>query len=55
MKQSHDDSSPTPRDEPAPKTRPAWVRPRLVEYGPISKLTQGGSGGKADVGTTKKH
>jgi hypothetical protein len=46
----------TPHDQP-PKPaeserqtgrRAAWVRPQLVAYGPISKLTQGSSGTRTD-------
>ena len=47
MKPSHDDSVPQSKDSPVPAPR-QWVRPRLVAYGPISKLTRGGSGGKKD-------
>ena len=40
--------------EPRAGSRPTWVRPRLVSYGPISKLTQGSSGSKSDGLTSWK-
>lgn len=36
------------------KGRRPWTRPSLTAYGPIGKLTQGGSGGKGDGTANKK-
>ena len=47
MTAQHDpELPPDRRTEPA--SARTWVKPRLVAYGPISKLTQGGTGAKAD-------
>lgn len=45
---SPDDS----RNPPAAKR--AWVRPVLVEYGPLAKLTRGTSGTIVESGKLKK-
>ena len=39
--------------DPAGRARRAWVRPVLVEYGHLAKLTRGTSGAIAEF-TTKK-
>jgi hypothetical protein len=52
MKPSDDKPLATPAPRPS-TNRPAWVRPRLVSYGPISKLTQGVSGSRNDTGAHK--
>lgn len=47
--------APRPSDQKSPSSaRKPWSAPKLLEYGPIGKLTQGSSGNKADGGTTKK-
>jgi hypothetical protein len=44
------------RDANAPEARPRqWVRPRVVAYGPISRLTRGNSGAKKDGTITHRH
>lgn len=41
--------TPSPRaDSPAPKDRRPWIKPALVEYGHLAKLTRGGSGGMVE-------
>ena len=40
-----DDARPV---EPEPVRSRQWIQPRVVAYGPISKLTRGGSGSKKD-------
>jgi hypothetical protein len=34
--------------------RRAWKRPVLTSYGPIGKLTQGGTGAKTDGASSRK-
>jgi hypothetical protein len=36
------------------QTRRVWKRPTLTAYGPIGKLTQGGTGSKADGSSGKR-
>ena len=45
------DSDKTP--DPAAPNRRAWVRPVLIEYGHLAKLTRGTSGTVTEVGTKK--
>jgi len=43
------------QDRPATEqARRVWRRPSLTAYGPIGKLTQGGTGAKDDGSSTKK-
>ena len=42
-----DNDLPRPAD-PDKTTSRQWTKPTLVAYGPISKLTRGGSGAKKD-------
>ena len=37
-----------------PKARRTWTRPSLTAYGPIGKLTQGGTGAKTDGTSSRK-
>lgn len=46
-------SSQTPQDSAAPARR-AWVRPVLVEYGHLAKLTRGTSGTVSEFATKKQ-
>lgn len=51
-----EDSRKTPSDSEKPRAdRRPWARPVLTKYGPIGKLTQGGSGSKSDGTSGKKH
>lgn len=36
------------------QVRRVWTRPALTAYGPIGKLTQGGTGAKSDASSGKK-
>jgi len=47
-------NKPSESEKPRADRRP-WTRPKLTAYGPIGKLTQGGSGGKSDGTSGKKH
>ena len=50
------DSRKTPSESETPRAaRRPWTRPVLKVYGPIGKLTQGGSGAKNDGSSGKKH
>jgi hypothetical protein len=49
------DSRKTPSESETPRAeRRPWTRPVLTAYGPIGKLTQGGSGAKNDGSSGKK-
>jgi len=41
-------------DEASERPKNPYVRPRLVEYGPVEKLTHSGTGRPGDGGPTKK-
>ncbi len=34
--------------------RKAYLKPKLIEYGQVEKLTQGATGERSDVGTTRR-
>jgi len=36
------------------QARKSYVKPQLVEYGNLAKLTQGATGQRSDVGTTHR-
>lgn len=52
MTQDTDDSTKDRAADAAP-TRP-WVKPVLVEYGHLAKLTRGGSGNVTEPGSKKR-
>ena len=41
-------------DEASKHPRKPYTQPRLVEYGPVEKLTHSGTGGPGDGGPTMK-
>ena len=43
------------RNEPRTKKGQGYVKPQLIEFGAIEKLTQGGSGSTADGNHTTQH
>lgn len=50
----HDRNNTPQKDSADQRPRRAWTRPVLTAYGPIGKLTQGGTGAKNDASSTKK-
>ena len=53
MAKNTQDDSKRPASESAADQKRAWVRPALVEYGHLAKLTRGASGAVTETGMLK--